>query len=136
MHISQTSEYAMRAMGQLALQEEGLFLPTASLAEATGIPAHYLSKIMRRMVVAELVSAKKGHSGGFALARPAKEIAMIEVLKAVDHPFKTNHCVFGWNQCDPNAPCPMHHMWSDISDRFEEWARRYSLADVKDLPRR
>lgn len=130
MILSQTAEYALRAMSRLALLGEGQAMRAEDLAEATSIPVHYLSKVMRRLVLAGLVTSQKGHGGGFALARPASQVRFADVLFATGITVESDRCGFGWGTCNPSAPCPLHNAWTDLNQRCENWARENTLADV------
>lgn len=134
MLLTQTAEYAFRAMAHLALLPSGEKIGASDLSKTTHIPIHYLSKIMRRLVLHRLVRAQKGHGGGFQLARPASQIHFREILEAVDFPFNANHCVFGWESCRSEHPCPLHHSWSRIKEEFKSWSETASLGEVKDIP--
>jgi Rrf2 family protein len=128
MLLSQTAEYALRAMATLAGAEGPL--RAGEIAQASGIPVHYVSKVLRRMVEAGLLSARKGHGGGFRLARPASSIRFREVIAAADGGVSTGRCAFGWGTCDANAPCPLHPTFSRLEASFTEWAGRTSLAQA------
>ncbi len=81
MILNQTAEYALRAMAHLAELEEGVPVRAAELAEATKIPPHYVSKVLRKMVLAGLVNSQKGHGGGFALALHPSRITLADVQR-------------------------------------------------------
>jgi Rrf2 family protein len=130
MLLSQTAEYAFRAMAALGGLAAGASISAAELAERTGIPPHYVSKVMRRLVLAGLVQAQKGHGGGFALARAPGAIRFQEVLAAVDAEPTPNRCAFGWGTCDQRHPCPLHPAWSRLMEQFRDWARVTTLADA------
>ena len=61
MYLNQTVEYGLRAMAQLAVAPNRNRISAEELACLTGIPRHYVSKIMRRLVEAGLVTSLKGH---------------------------------------------------------------------------
>lgn len=127
MILKQTAEYALRAMIVLAQQEGEQSLSTAELAARTNIPASYLSKVMRRLVLASLVLSRRGHGGGFRLARPAAEVTFLEIMHAVDYGAEPNRCAFGVGACNPAAPCPLHDQYTELTESFENWARRTTL---------
>ena len=131
MHLSRTAEYALRAMAQLALLDEGVALPAQDLSNTTAIPVAYLSKVMRKMVLAGLVNAHKGHGGGFALSRPPAKIRFSDVLAAAGIDARENDCAFGFARCNAKSPCPLHVAWKDLGDRFRSWALGTTLADVR-----
>ena len=127
--LSRTSEYALRAVVVLSKLPPGGMSRAADLAEETGIPVHYLSKIMRKLGVAKLVQAHRGHGGGFRLHRPPSAISLQDVLLAVADSVPS-HCVFGWARCSDSAPCPLHPAWIRLKNQFEQWASTTTLADL------
>ncbi len=131
LQLSQTAEYALRALAHLATHEDGRAINARELSQSTGVPVHYLSKVMRRLVTAGVVRASKGHGGGFSLARPAAQILLGDVLAAGEpNPVIPNRCAFGWGTCDAQRPCPLHGAWSELKETAQAWARRTTLADV------
>jgi len=130
MILSQTAEYAVRAMAQLALEGDDQAVRTRDLSGPTGIPAHYLSKIMRRLVASGLLVSEKGHGGGFRFARPLARIRLMDILEAVDASPSANHCAFGWGKCNAARPCPLHPSFSYLNETVANWAEQTTLADV------
>jgi Rrf2 family transcriptional regulator, iron-sulfur cluster assembly transcription factor len=131
MYFSQTAEYALRAMVYLTTLEEGDSISGRDLSARTDVPPHYLSKIMRRLVVEGLVASQRGHNGGFHLAKAPSAIRFIDILVAADYVPTRNRCAFGWGQCDAQHPCPLHDAWSEMSEVFSRWARENTLAHVR-----
>lgn len=130
-HFSQTAEYALRAMSELALMDEDTILPASVLAKGAHIPPHYLSKIMRKLVAAKLVIPSKGPGGGFRLARRKESIRFLDIIAAVGEEPQPDHCVFGWGRCNAAAPCPMHPSFSKINEQIWRWATETTLAEIK-----
>jgi Rrf2 family protein len=130
MFISQTAEYAIRAMASIATLPAAEKVRAADLGRFTGIPAPYLSKILRRLVLADLLVSRKGQGGGFALSRPAREIQFIDILNAVDAFPAEGRCAFGWGNCDEFDPCPLHNAWSRLNHSLRDWAASTSLAEI------
>jgi Rrf2 family iron-sulfur cluster assembly transcriptional regulator len=131
MLVSQTSEYALRAMAWLASAPPDEPVRSRDLAAGSGIPLHYLSKILRRLVLAELLVSQKGKRGGFVLARPPHEIRFLDILAAVDAYPTQGRCAFGWGECDELNPCAMHDIWSELNESILSWAANNTLADVQ-----
>jgi Rrf2 family iron-sulfur cluster assembly transcriptional regulator len=130
MFISQTAEYAIRAMSAIATLPEGIKIRATDLGRATGIPAPYLSKILRRLVLAGLLVSQKGQGGGFSLACLAAEVPFIDILNAVDAFPTDGRCAFGWGSCDQLSPCPLHNAWSRLNNQLRDWANDTNLAEV------
>ncbi len=133
LHFNRTTEYAFRAMASLALQRQGEPMPAKALSEATGVPQHYLSKIMKKLVEAGLVTSQKGHGGGFALATPKKKTHYLDILVASGYEPHPNRCVFGWGECGSKSPCPLHDSWVDLNEAFKKWAMNKTLSDVRGM---
>jgi Rrf2 family protein len=131
MLVSQTSEYALRAMAWLASAPPDGPVRASDLAAGSGIPLHYLSKILRRLVLADLLVSRKGKRGGFVLARPVEEIRFLDILAAVDAYPTQGRCAFGWGVCDESNPCAMHETWTDLNEKILSWAANNTLADVQ-----
>lgn len=129
--FNQTAEYAFRAMATLAGLGPAESIRASDLSEATGVPQHYLSKIMRRLVVAGLVDARKGHGGGFRLNKSASSIRYLDVLRACDVLPAHRRCAFGWPKCQDSNPCPLHESWRTLLDSVEAWAETTTLADLR-----
>jgi Rrf2 family protein len=85
MHVSARSDYALRAATELAAAG-GQPVKRERLAEAQGIPAQFLEQILLDLKRADLVRARRGPEGGFWLARPAEQITVADVIRAVDGP--------------------------------------------------
>lgn len=134
--LSQTSEYALRAMAWIAARPSNEPVLARELAGATQVPLHYLSKILRRLVLARLLESRKGRGGGFTLGRPARQIRFRDVLVAVGAYPVEGRCAFGWDRCDARRPCPLHGLWSELSEGFDSWASNASFADARVTVRR
>ena len=133
MFLSQTSEYALRAMAWLATAPHDAQVRAKDLSTGSGIPPHYLSKILRRLVLAGILDSQKGKAGGFTLARPPHAISFKDVLLAIDAFPVAGRCAFGWGACDAASPCPLHGPWTAISDEFRDWAAGTSFAEIGPL---
>ncbi|BBY52880.1 Rrf2 family transcriptional regulator [Mycobacterium koreense] len=86
MRMSAKAEYAVRAMVHLATVEPGTVIKTDDLAHAQGIPAQFLVDILAALRSDRLVRSHRGRDGGYALARPATEISVADVLRCIDGP--------------------------------------------------
>lgn len=131
MILNQTAEYALRAMAVLAASWPEERITSGQLSDAANIPQHYVSKVMRRLVLADLVDARRGHHGGFQLTRPPDEIAFIEVLEAVDFQAESRHCAFGLGKCNPDHPCALHPAYTALNDCFLGWANSTTLVSAR-----
>lgn len=80
--LSQTAEYALRAVAALA-PNEGQLVPTTDLAKQADVPPPYLAKVLQQLAAAKIIRGRRGVGGGYTLNRPADEINLLEVVTAV-----------------------------------------------------
>jgi Rrf2 family protein len=85
MRVSAKVDYAVRAAAELAAAGEGPVKGEA-LAQAQGIPLKFLENILGELKHAGLVRSQRGADGGYWLGRPANEISIADVIRAVEGP--------------------------------------------------
>jgi Rrf2 family protein len=129
--LSRTAEYALRAMAQIATLPPGEAIRASELAAEADVPLAYLSKVLRKLVLAGLLHGEKGHHGGFSLAKPPERIRFSDVLAAAEAA-EPVVCAFGWGKCDAADPCPLHPSWSQLKVAYQKWAEGTTLAQVRD----
>jgi Rrf2 family protein len=132
MFISQTAEYALRAMVWLADRPDEAQV-TSQIADHTRVPAGYLSKVLQSLGRAGLVHAQRGLGGGWALTRPPDEVSILDVLNAVDPPRRITTCPLGL-RAHGKTLCPLHRKLDDALALVEDVFRSTTLADVLRAP--
>ncbi|WP_286354837.1 RrF2 family transcriptional regulator [Geothrix oryzae] len=129
MPLSQTTGYALRAMR--CLQEPGgQPVLVESVADYTGIPRSYLSKLVHKLAKKGLVTARRGHHGGVVLAKPATEITLEDLSEAIDGVTWRNRCLVGLAGCSDETPCVLHEFWGETLDMILARLRGVTLADM------
>lgn len=91
MRITARVDYAVRAMTVLATAADERPLKAELVAEQQDIPLQFLLKILAELRLARLVTSRRGQQGGFALARPAADITVADVIRAVEGPLADVH---------------------------------------------
>jgi Rrf2 family protein len=86
MKISTTAHYGLIAAGYIAEQTDEGWVMASTISAKYNIPEAYLLRIMKEMVKSNIMRSKRGPGGGYILARPAKEITLLEIIEAVDGP--------------------------------------------------
>ena len=86
MKLTARADYGVRAMLELATAHDGTLLKADHVAEAQGIPRHFLDNILTDLRRAGLVVTQRGADGGSRLARPADEITLAQVVRAIEGP--------------------------------------------------
>src|SRR3954452_14703148 len=86
MRVSAKADYAVRAAVELAAQGEDGPVKGERLADAQEIPLQFLEHILLELKHAGIVRARRGAKGGYWLARPAEEVTIADVVRAVEGP--------------------------------------------------
>ncbi|HET9695932.1 MAG TPA: Rrf2 family transcriptional regulator [Terriglobales bacterium] len=133
--LSMTSQYALRALAELAkLPDQGSMLGK-DLAQKADIPANYLAKILLSLKNAGVLGTARGSHGGYWLERSPETIKLEEIVKLFDGPVATNPCVLGERKdCNENDPCTAHVRWSLIRKAYEAFLHETTIADLAGNP--
>src|ERR671915_2120295 len=86
MRVSAKTDYALRAAVELAAEEGGAPVKGERLATSQSIPLRFLENILLQLRHAGIVESRRGAEGGYRLARPAADISLADVIRAVDGP--------------------------------------------------
>lgn len=130
--ISQTAEYALRAIVYLADQDDAP-RTTAQIAEETLVPAGYLAKVMQSLSKARLVNAQRGPNGGFVLAKPSRMLTVLEVINAVDPIHRFPECPLKLPHHGKNL-CPLHRKLDDTALMAEQAFGSTTIRELLDVP--
>jgi Rrf2 family transcriptional regulator, nitric oxide-sensitive transcriptional repressor len=131
--ISQTAEYALRAIVYLADRNDAP-QTTQQIAEVTRVPAGYLAKVMQGLSRAGLVHAQRGLHGGFTLARTAEELTVLDVVQAVDPLRRIERCPLGIK--DHQSLCPLHRRLDSAVAMVEQALGESTIAELLAEPKR
>lgn len=132
--ISQTAEYALRAVVCLARQP-GMAQTTQQIAQAVRVPSGYLSKVLQSLGKAGLVRATRGLHGGFVLADDPARISIYQVIQAVDPLQRIRTCPLGIESHGTNL-CSLHRRLDDAMAAAEASFRNTFLAELLQEDRR
>lgn len=132
--LSQTVEYALRAATLLA-SAAGESRTVEEIAAATRIPPAYLSKVLQQLVRHAIVTSRRGAGGGFALARPPADIAILAIVSAVDPIRRITTCPLGLATHGTRL-CPLHRRLDDALAEMEQAFADSTLADILAEPSR
>jgi Rrf2 family iron-sulfur cluster assembly transcriptional regulator len=125
--FSRSCEYALQACLYLAHQGDE-FVLLRDVSDHLDIPHHFLSKVLQTLTRNKIVVSSKGLNGGFALARSAKKIALIDIVRAVDGEQFLEQCILGFPGCRDKSPCPMHFEWKRAREIISTTLHKKSLA--------
>ena len=130
--ISQTAEYALRAIVYLA-DQRGSPRTTAQIAEATQVPPGYLAKVMQSLSRTKLVHSQRGLNGGFTLTRDPAGLPMLEIIVAVDPIRRFKECPLGLPTHHGDL-CLLHRTLEEAANLLEQKFSTTSVADLLHTP--
>lgn len=125
--ISQTAEYALRAMTFLAMRDRAA--TGHEVAAVTRVPAGYLAKIMQQLVKAKLVRSQRGMGGGFVLSGDTDEISLLDVMNAVDPVENIKSCPLAIQSHGSNL-CPLHKRLSQAVNDLQCAFKNATLSEL------
>ncbi len=106
MRLSHLADYAVVLMTAAARRDAGERLSATELSADTGVPLPTTQKLMGQLAASGLLTSARGASGGFALARPAADISLADIVEAVEGPIALTMCSDSNNhECILDAHC-------------------------------
>ncbi len=132
MKISTRTEYGLRVLVTLARVEDESCLSLTEIAKREKLPHAYLEQLVGDLRRAGLVSATRGQSGGYRLARPAADIAMADAVRALEGPLLEMPCAGAddLEHCDRPQPCSVHEVFQRVYESLSHSLGATNLADV------
>jgi len=127
--LTQTADYALRALVYLAHDDDDGYHQTRDLAQALNVPANYLGKILQLLGHKKLVESQRGMKGGFRLSRLPEQIRLFDVLNALDTIPTAPTCplMSGGRQIEL---CLLHRRLAAMTAAYVQFLKDTSLADV------
>ena len=130
MQLTRAADYAVRAMIHLATLPENQRVLLPALAEATGAPGSFLSKVLQSLSRAGLVSSRRGQLGGFEILDCGRQASIREVIEAIDGPIYLNVCLADGRSCNRKSWCPAHPIWAQAQSAMLEVLNAAIIADL------
>ncbi|GAB3289464.1 Fe-S cluster assembly transcriptional regulator IscR [Pseudidiomarina marina] len=129
MRLTSKGRYAVTAMIDVALHTEQGPVPLADISERQGISLSYLEQLFARLRKQGLVSSVRGPGGGYRLGLEAHQISISAVIQAVDESIDATRCQ-GKGGCQGGSRCLTHSLWTDLSERIEDFLAGITLAEL------
>ncbi|HVT88048.1 MAG TPA: Rrf2 family transcriptional regulator [Tepidisphaeraceae bacterium] len=130
MIFTSATEYAIRGLAELASRSTGGNMLLDQLVTGTDLPRDFMAKIFQKLVHGGILISAKGRGGGFAVARPAHQITLMEVVEAMEGPQLLDRCVVGLEACSDSMPCPQHDLYKPIRQRLKDYLNTTTVADM------
>lgn len=131
MKLTSRGRYAVTAILDLAFHEASGPVSLSHISQRQDISLSYLEQLFTRLRRHDLVRSTRGPGGGYSLNRPAQQIAVADVLAAVDELIDTTRCN-GEGNCQDGEQCLTHELWDDLSRQIRAFLGDITLQDLLD----
>lgn len=132
MKLSTRGRYGIHAMYDLAKNASDGPVPIKVIAERQAIPEAYLEQLVAVLKRAGLVTSTRGAQGGYTLSRPAKDITVGEILRALEGGLNLVDCLTEEDACGKSCDCPSRIVYMKIRDGLNRVADGITLQDMID----
>ncbi|HWZ63692.1 MAG TPA: SUF system Fe-S cluster assembly regulator [Steroidobacteraceae bacterium] len=132
LRISRLTDYATVVLAALA-GEPGRVQTAAALAEQTRIASPTVSKLLKQLQRAGLVTSTRGLHGGYQLSRPAAQISAATILDALEGPVALTDCAAGHGNCEIEQSCRVSRVWQRLNLAMRRALYDVSLAQLAGL---
>ena len=133
--LTKKADYGLMALKYLAEHPESPAQSAKDIADAYGIPAQLLAKILQRLTKTGLLRSHAGMNGGYALSRDAREISAFEVIHAIDGPLFITSCTKGAHGCELTTNCTIKEPLARVNDTIVGVIPRLHLFDLAEQQR-
>jgi FeS assembly SUF system regulator len=124
------ADYGVVLATSLARHPDG-WKTAAELAQATALPTPTVAKILKLLAQDGVLESHRGTKGGYALARPAREISVADIVKALDGPIALTECMgVDSGSCEIESLCPTRVNWRTINDAITDALKKVTIADM------
>jgi len=133
LRVTKLTDYATVLLTTLAAAPARVH-SAAELAEVARLELPTVSKILKPLAHAGLVTSFRGANGGYRLARPPSQISLIEIVEAIEGRLGMTECSGEHSSCEHEPHCGVQGHWRRINDVISDTLRGVSLAEM--LPSR
>lgn len=130
MKISTKGRYALRIMIDLALNDEGRYVPLRDIAERQEISGKYLEQIVSLLNKAGYLEAARGNTGGYKLAKKPSEYTAGDILRAAEGDLTPIYCLTAEGDCNRQRECKAHPFWKGLDDAINAYVDGKTLEDL------
>jgi Rrf2 family iron-sulfur cluster assembly transcriptional regulator len=127
--LTSKGRYAVTAMLDLAFHTETGPVTLSAISKRQDISLSYLEQLFTRLRKQQLVRSTRGPGGGYSLNRPTDQLAVAEIVAAVDETVDTTRCS-GASNCHDGHQCLAHELWDDLSQQIFGFLNSITLRDL------
>jgi FeS assembly SUF system regulator len=130
LRISKLTDYGTVVLAHLAVKPADV-CSASDVAQATGIAVPTVSKLLKSLARAGLVTSTRGANGGYKLAHDPRDISAASVIDALEGPVSITECSASDSHCDYESVCNVGHAWQRINVAIRRALEDISLMDLQ-----
>ena len=134
MRLTTKGRFAVTAMLDLAMHATDGPVTLAGISERQRISLSYLEQLFGKLRRRSLVESVRGPGGGYFLARPAAELSVADIVRAVEEPIDSTQCG-GKENCHDNHRCMTHDLWEELNSTVYGFLAGVKLSHLVDKQR-
>jgi Rrf2 family protein len=131
--LTKRSEYGLIALRHLALAGKANVAAAKEMSECCRIPLPLLAKVLQQLAREGFVTSEQGAHGGYRLAKPAKRISALDVIRAIDGPVVLTSCAIHGDDCDLLDTCTVKAPLRRVQEGILNLLAGISVADLAHL---
>jgi FeS assembly SUF system regulator len=128
--LSRITDYGIVLMVRLAQNPDDEARNARNLASEAELPAPVVSKVLKTLARAGLLSSQRGSKGGYTLARNAEDISVPEMITALEGPISLTECSAHPGVCSQESSCGVREPWQRINSAVHDALSKITLADI------
>ena len=132
--LSNKADYGLIAVKHLATHGADGACSATDIAEAYGISAPLLAKILQKLSKQGLVTARHGSSGGYQLARDPSLITALEVISAIDGPLFITSCITSHGECYQTPTCTVREPLRRVNESILQVLNTVTISQMSEEP--
>ncbi|MFO7868836.1 MAG: Rrf2 family transcriptional regulator [Bacteroidales bacterium] len=132
MKLNTKTRYGLRAIIEIAAQENEKGILQKKIAESQHISVKYLDQIIAQLKSANLITTTDGKKSGYQLTRQASEITIYDIYKAFNPPLKLIDCFGDEYNCKKVPYCISHKYWFNLNKQMIEYMESTNLEELTD----
>ena len=129
MRLTTKGRFAVTAMIDLALRSGDGPVTLAGISDRQKISLSYLEQLFGKLRRFNIVDSVRGPGGGYCLARPANQITVADIVRAVDETLDATQCG-GRENCKDEERCMTHELWTTLNFKMYEYLESVTLAEL------
>lgn len=130
--LTKACQYGIKSLIFISASSiKGQRVTVKEVAEAIDSPPAFTSKILQKLVAAQIIHSIKGSGGGFYMEFSIiQKIKIMDIVEAIEGTNITSGCFLGLHSCSDRNPCPVHHFYGPLRQQMNDTLLNVTLYDI------